>query len=181
MKPNIICVDPGVGGGIAWTNPKGEVYACALPPPPSKCKPQAWSEHQLVWINRIMYWANFQAPCDFHIERVHAQRHDTPKTAAALVANYHIWLCNAQHKHLKMQTHTPVAWQNQLGFLLPRGGGSTAYKARKKMLQAIATKWFPDMMQMSFDNQNKPKYKAWRPTGKTADALCMLWVYAGGE
>ncbi len=119
-----------------------------------------------------------------YIENVHARPTDTPTTAAGLVGNYYAWLATA-YQLLRfpslIRPRQPTSWQNQLGFLLPSGGGPTAYKARKKALQDFATKKFPDMQQATWDKNMNLKVKPSRPTGKTADALCLLWVYGEGE
>ncbi|HHZ64103.1 MAG TPA: hypothetical protein EYN51_01155 [Flavobacteriales bacterium] len=120
----------------------------------------------------------------FFIENVHARPTDTPTTAASLVSNYYAWL-STMYELLNIPAlicpRQPATWQNQLGFLLPSGSGKKAYDARKKALQGFATKKFPHMLQVGLNKKKMFVSKKGRPIGKTADALCMLWVYAQGE
>ena len=190
MKNNVISVDPGVGGAIAFTSRSGAVITVPMPTLPKRKKKYSTVEkayHQVSSINNMLGLAILACQTNnvpFYIENVHARPSDSPKTAAALVSNYYAWLATA-YAMLKRPTcikpRSPMQWQNQLGFLLPSGSGEVAYKARKKALQNFATKKFPKMDQASFDKNKCVKLKPWRPTAKTADALCILWVYAGGK
>ncbi len=176
MKNNIICVDPGVSGGIAWSNATGRCLSIPMPDLPTKksrtgktVKPTtiAKANFQISNISKLFRYAMndcVRSEIRFVIENVHARPTDTPTTAASLVGNYYAWLATSYARlpsSRQICPRSPAQWQNQLGFLLP--SGSHNYDARKDALKDFAIKKFPDNEKVSF-LKNNTSIKKWKVT-----------------
>ena len=155
MIPNVITVDPGVGGALAFTDKKGIAVTIPMPeqkkrktktgkikPIPTKDKTGFQVLAILLIVEEVLERVDIKK-CRVHIEHVHAKSSDTPKTAAALVGNYYAWLVafasRIPPRFIKQVM--PTAWQNQLGIALP--SGTHNYERRKKFLKDFATEKFP--------------------------------------
>ena len=178
MTKNIICIDPGVGGGIALNHGK-RIFVFNMPVMPLKCTSKIFTELQVEKIREIVN----VLPMDSHkvwIEQVGPRPSDTPKTSWRFSANYHCLLTSLEYRGgLGYKTQLPTHWQNQLGIELP--SGTHNYDRRKKILQAFATEKFPEVQRVSKNKKGMWKKNKAFPTAKTADALCMLWVNSGME
>lgn len=178
MIKDTICIDPGVGGGIAINYGK-RVFVINMPEMPPKCTSKVFTEMQVKLIKELAG----VFPVRDHkvwIEQVGPRPSDTPKTAWRFSANYHCLLMALEYrKGLGYKTQLPAHWQAQLGIELPSGQHN--YDRRKKLLKDFATEKFPEVQRISKNKKGKwTKTKA-KPTTKTADALCMLWVNGGFE
>lgn len=184
LRNNIMCIDPGVKGGIAWTNYEGELFSAPNPEPPPKTKTMRHICYQVSRIQSLLKLiAETNCGMDFQvfIEHVAFRRSDTPKTAARLNSNYALWLSGCYQKWGRnVKLVMPVVWQNQLPIEIP--SGTHNYKARKKVLENFAKERVSDgLRQISCKSPGNFKEKRSQATQKTADALCMLWVYAEME
>ena len=173
---NVICIDPGVHGGIAF-NVDEEIFVLNMPTIPTGCKSAEFTEIQV----RGLYLLVEGLPDGYKIwiEKVGPRPSDTPKTSWRFSANYHCLLMALHAKRCVFKLQLPQHWQAQLGISLPSGEHN--YDRRKKILKAFATDKFTKVTRIGMDKKGKWKeYKA-VPTEATADALCMLWVNAGFE
>ena len=178
MKSNIVCIDPGVSGGIAWTNDHGDVF-CAPNPYPTSTKGYKNVElkkYQLKGIQDLLWGIRNRNlnSFDYYLEQVASMSCDTPKTAASLNFNHGLWAGSCNSDNLRF-VH-PTKWQNQLGISLPHGRFN--YEARKKALQAFAQEKWGEVEQITWKPDRSYKSKTQPITQKTADAMCMLWVYS---
>ena len=179
----MITYDPGVGGGFAWKAIGGDICAAPMPELPAKSKTDVWSRHQIESLRKLTHLilGTTDHNSTIYIEHIGPRPSDTPKTAYRLSANYHIALTLLGLSGREVKMVRPLHWQNQLPMLVP--SGSHNYQARKKVFYKFAHLKYPELHQVRI---KKPLEESSqfiqhnsKPTFKTADALCMLWVYSG--
>ena len=173
---NLVCIDPGTGGGVAF-NIRDRVFVYNMPKVPPKATSAIFTDCQVKGVNQIIKdLPSYQV----WIEKVGPRPCDTPKTAWRFSANYHCILA-ALHARWGLTANTkmqlPQHWQAQLGISVPSGMHN--YDRRKKLFKAFATEKFPRVTRISFNKYGESKEIKAAPTDATADALCMLWVNAG--
>lgn len=181
----MITYDPGAGGGFAWKAIGGDICSAPMPELPPKSKSVVWSRHQIASLQKLTHLilGTTEPSSTIYIEHVGPRPCDTPKTAYRLSANYHIALTLLKLSGREVKMIRPLHWQNQLPMLVP--SGSHNYNTRKKVFHTFANLKYPEVFQVKvkkpLDEGNNFNQRKAKPTYKTADALCMLWVYAGDD
>ena len=172
---NILCIDPGVNGGLTWFA-EGFVKTAPMVPMPTGTKGKDASKHQVHYIDRIVtdISADLVDP-KVYIEQVGPQRFDTPKTAWSLSMNYHCILSRLEQEGWEIIFVTPSYWQNQLPISLP--SGKSNYSKRKKALQEFAKSKYPNVMQSTYP-KGELKERLTGVSAKTADSTCIYWVFS---
>ena len=183
---NILCIDPGTGGGFTW-NIGDSLYSAPMKPMPTGTKGLKATLHQPKYVEKILdvvfdVYSGFDNTKidEVYIEQVGTRFGDTPKTSWSLSMNYHVICMYLSVQFGKDDVHycLPTNWQQQLPFGLP--SGKSNYGKRKKLLQEFAEDQYPLVTQLSFDAKDNVKLtKNKRITAKTADAACLHWIYSG--
>ena len=184
----MIAYDPGVGGGIAMENLSGEIVVLPMPEHKidkkkgiKKLTSKQFSVYQYENLRKMIHTASaITKQRIVWMEAVGPRPTDTPRTAFSLSANYHIALTLFRECGLDVKLATPQHWQAQLGRLVPSGAHN--YNVRKKLFKDFAVEKFDTThgVYIQTDGSLKTK-KDVKVTNKTADALCILWVYSGKE
>lgn len=178
----MITYDPGVGGGFAVKGRFDDIITLPIPAVPKNQPSLQFSEWLYDMIAPICEKAMMLSDTSVvYVEAIGPRPCDTPKTAFRLSAAYHIALAVFRQLGATIKLVRPIYWQQQLGIAIPSGVHN--YGLRKKIFKDFATHKYPAVTTMfyrhnlkKFNTQHKKK-----PTGKTADAVCMLWVFSGDK
>jgi len=182
----MIAYDPGVGGGLAMENLSGEIVVIPMPEHKidkkkgiKKLTSKQFSMYQYENLKKMIHTASaITKETTVWMEAIGPRPADTPRTSFSLSANYHIALTLFRECGLDVKLVSPQHWQNQLGRLVP--SGSHNYEKRKKLFQSFATEKFSETAGLYIQKDGEIKVRnSVKVTKKTADALCILWVYSG--
>lgn len=157
---NMITIDPGVSGSIAWVNKHGEVMA-------SKCPGKDIAE--IFELYRFV-----RKQCDnpeLYIERQTPRPTDTSLTSFVLSGNYHTWQTTAYGFKTPTQIITPAKWQGLIGTSVK----GLEYDVRKKKLHMLAKTLFPNIRVVELKKGDYIFVKKATPvTLANCDALMMI-------
>ncbi len=167
-KKNLITIDPGVNGGICWTNRNGTVYV-ARSPGNDIYKMKVLFTHILRTVKLYK--------CRAIIEQQGPNPRDTSKTSFVLGGNYFLWRMCLEDRDIDAELLSAQHWQKKSGVYLP--SGEKNYKARKDNLKAYSVYEFPLGTPALYwsKKQNDFTYRNAKITSATADAAAIMVVF----